>query len=202
VNRMRRLTSQVRNIAEVSTDVARGDLSKKITVDAKGEILSVKDTINTMVDQLNSFAGEVTASRARWAPKGSSAGQADVKGVSGVWKDLDRQRELHGKNLTTQVRGIVKVGDGGGQRRSGQALLGERQGRDSPRWARRSNMTKTLSIFAQQATKAWRGPWAWKGSWAPPGRGTRSGGHLEEPDRPTSTLLANNLTGRCATSPT
>ncbi|TMB07373.1 MAG: hybrid sensor histidine kinase/response regulator, partial [Deltaproteobacteria bacterium] len=110
VNRMAsNLTSQVRNIAEVSTAVARGDLSKKITVDAKGEILQLKDTINTMVDQLNSFAGEVTRVAREVGTEGKLGGQADVKGVSGVWKDLTDNVNFMASNLTTQVRGIVKV---------------------------------------------------------------------------------------------
>src|SRR5438309_2348554 len=110
VNRMAsNLTSQVRNIAEVSTAVARGDLSKKITVDAKGEMLQLKETINTMVDQLNSFAGEVTRVAREVGTEGKLGGQADVKGVSGVWKDLTDNVNFMASNLTTQVRGIVKV---------------------------------------------------------------------------------------------
>src|ERR1700736_481956 len=82
------LTAQVRNIAEVTTAVAKGDLSKKISVDAKGEILQLKNTMNTMVDQLRSFAGEVTRVAREVGTEGKLGGQADVKGVSGVWKDL------------------------------------------------------------------------------------------------------------------
>src|SRR5690606_30688171 len=82
------LTGQVRNIAEVTTAVARGDLSRKITVDVKGEILQLKDTINIMVDQLNSFAGEVTRVAREVGTEGKLGGQAQVRGVSGVWKDL------------------------------------------------------------------------------------------------------------------
>ncbi len=90
------LTAQVRNIAEVTTAVARGDLSRKITVDVKGEILELKDTINTMVDQLNAFAGEVTRVAREVGTEGRLGGQANVPGVAGTWKDLDRQRQLHG----------------------------------------------------------------------------------------------------------
>ena len=82
------LTNQVRNIAEVTTAVARGDLSRKITVDVRGEILALKDTINTMVDQLSSFASEVTRVAREVGTEGKLGGQADVKGVAGVWKDL------------------------------------------------------------------------------------------------------------------
>ena len=87
------LTGQVRNIAEVTTAVANGDLSKKITVDVKGEILELKNTINTMVDQLNAFASEVTRVAREVGTEGKLGGQAQVEGVAGTWKDLDRQRE-------------------------------------------------------------------------------------------------------------
>jgi HAMP domain-containing protein/signal transduction histidine kinase/FixJ family two-component response regulator len=103
------LTSQVRNIAKVTTAVATGDLSQKITVDAKGEILELKNTINTMVDQLNSFAAEVTRVAKEVGTEGKLGGQANVKGVSGTWKDLtDNVNQLAG-NLTSQVRNIAKV---------------------------------------------------------------------------------------------
>ncbi len=103
------LTSQVRNIAKVTTAVAKGDLSQKITVDAKGEILELKNTINTMVDQLNSFAAEVTRVAKEVGTEGKLGGQAEVKGVGGTWKDLtDNVNQLAG-NLTAQVRNIAKV---------------------------------------------------------------------------------------------
>ena len=98
------LTAQVRNIAEVTTSVAKGDLSKKITVDAKGEILELKNTINTMVDQLNSFAAEVTRVAKEVGTEGKLGGQAEVSGVSGVWKDLTDNVNFMASNLTTQVR--------------------------------------------------------------------------------------------------
>src|SRR6202041_2370851 len=98
-----------RNIAEVTTSVAKGDLSKKITVDAKGEILELKDTMNTMVDQLNSFASEVTRVAREVGTEGKLGGQAEVRGVSGVWKDLTDNVNFMASNLTTQVRGIVRV---------------------------------------------------------------------------------------------
>src|SRR5438477_1967209 len=98
------LTDQVRNIAKVTTAVANGDLSQKITVDAKGEIYELKDTINTMVDQLNSFAAELRRVAKEVGTEGRLGGQADVKGVSGTWKDLtDHVNHLAG-NLTSQVR--------------------------------------------------------------------------------------------------
>src|SRR5918993_1004710 len=103
------LTGQVRNIAEVTTAVANGDLSKKITVDVKGEILELKLTINTMVDQLNSFAGEVTRVAREVGTEGKLGGQAEVKGVAGTWKDLTENVNGMAANLTGQVRNIAEV---------------------------------------------------------------------------------------------
>jgi len=103
------LTTQVRNIAAVTTAVATGDLSKKITVDVKGEILELKDTVNTMVDQLSSFADEVTRVAREVGMEGKLGGQAVVKGVSGTWKDLTDNVNFMASNLTDQVRGIAKV---------------------------------------------------------------------------------------------
>src|SRR2546421_744422 len=105
----RNLTGQVRNIAEVTTAVARGDLSKKITVDVEGEILELKDTINTMVDQLRSFASEVTRVAREVGTEGILGGQADVKGVAGTWKDLTDNVNMMAGNLTGQVRNIAEV---------------------------------------------------------------------------------------------
>ncbi len=103
------LTSQVRNIADVTTAVARGNLSKKITVDVRGEIAELKDTINTMVDQLNAFAGEVTRVAREVGSEGKLGGQADVKGVAGTWKDLTDSVNTMAGNLTSQVRNIADV---------------------------------------------------------------------------------------------
>ncbi|MFY9309485.1 MAG: HAMP domain-containing protein, partial [Bacteroidia bacterium] len=103
------LTSQVRNIAEVTTAVAKGDLSKKITVDVKGEILELKNTINTMVDQLNSFGSEVTRVAREVGSEGKLGGQATVEGVDGIWKDLTDSVNQMGSNLTAQVRNIAEV---------------------------------------------------------------------------------------------
>src|SRR5678810_47476 len=103
------LTAQVRNIAEVTTAVARGDLSRKITVDVKGEILELKDTINTMVDQLNGFAGEVTRVAREVGTEGKLGGQAQVPGVGGTWKDLTDNVNSMAGNLTAQVRNIAEV---------------------------------------------------------------------------------------------
>jgi HAMP domain-containing protein len=103
------LTGQVRNIAQVTTAVAKGDLTQKITVDAKGEILELKNTINVMVDQLNSFASEVTRVAREVGSEGKLGGQAQVRGVSGTWKDLTDSVNFMAGNLTDQVRGIAKV---------------------------------------------------------------------------------------------
>ena len=103
------LTAQVRNIADVTTAVANGDLSKKITVDVKGEILELKNTINTMVDQLSSFASEVTRVAREVGTEGKLGGQADVKGVAGTWKDLTDNVNFMAGNLTAQVRNIADV---------------------------------------------------------------------------------------------
>src|SRR3984893_9642828 len=103
------LTNQVRNIAGVTTAVAKGDLTTKITVDARGEILELKNTINTMVDQLSSFASEVTRVAREVGTEGELGGQADVKGVGGVWKDLTDNVNFMAGNLTNQVRNIAEV---------------------------------------------------------------------------------------------
>src|SRR3954466_9193550 len=103
------LTGQVRNIAEVTTAVARGDLSRKITVDVRGEILLLKETINTMVDQLNGFAAEVTRVAREVGTEGNLGGQAQVPGVAGTWKDLTDSVNAMATNLTGQVRNIAEV---------------------------------------------------------------------------------------------
>src|SRR5438094_7438448 len=101
------LTAQVRNIAQVATAVAKGDLSQKITVDAQGEILELKSTVNTMVDQLSSFADEVTRVAREVGTEGRLGGQAQVKGVSGTWRDLTENVNGMAANLTGQVRNIA-----------------------------------------------------------------------------------------------
>src|SRR5271154_7638119 len=103
------LTAQVRNIAEVTTAVARGELSRKITVDVRGEILELKDTINTMVVQLNGFASEVTRVAREVGTEGALGGQAEVRGVAGTWKDLTDSVNAMATNLTSQVRNIAEV---------------------------------------------------------------------------------------------
>ena len=111
------LTDQVRNIAEVATAVAKGDLSQKITVDARGEILELKNTINTMVDQLSSFADEVTRVAREVGTEGMLGGQAEVEGVSGTWRGLTENVNQMANNLTSQVRNIAQVATAVARRR-------------------------------------------------------------------------------------
>ncbi|WP_395837333.1 HAMP domain-containing protein [Archangium violaceum] len=146
------LTAQVRNIAEVTTSVARGDLSRKITVDARGEVLELKNTVNTMVDQLRSFAGEVTRVAKEVGTEGKLGGQADVPGVSGVWKDLTDNVNLMASNLTTQVRGIVKVVTAVANGDLSQRLVVDAKGEVAALADTLNSMTKTLGIFADQVT--------------------------------------------------
>ena len=124
------LTGQVRNIAEVTTAVALGDLSKKITVDVKGEILELKNTINTMVDQLNSFASEVTRVAREVGTEGKLGGQAQVRGVAGTWKDLTDNVNLMAANLTGQVRNIADVTTAVAKGDLVEEDHGRREGRD------------------------------------------------------------------------
>ncbi|SDU05730.1 GAF sensor hybrid histidine kinase [Verrucomicrobium sp. GAS474] len=146
------LTSQVRNIAAVTTAVANGDLSKKITVDVKGEILELKDTINTMVDQLRSFASEVTRVAREVGTEGKLGGQADVKGVAGTWKDLTDNVNLMAGNLTNQVRGIAVVVTAVANGDLKRKLTVEAKGEIAALAETINSMTDTLAIFADQVT--------------------------------------------------
>jgi HAMP domain-containing protein/signal transduction histidine kinase/DNA-binding response OmpR family regulator len=146
------LTGQVRNIAEVATAVARGDLSRKIAVDVKGEILELKDTINTMVDQLNSFAAEVTRVAREVGTEGKLGGQAAVPGVAGTWKDLTDNVNVMAANLTNQVRGIVKVVTAVANGDLRQKLAVEAKGEVAALADTINSMTNTLAIFAEQVT--------------------------------------------------
>ena len=146
------LTGQVRNIAQVTTAVASGDLSKKITVDVKGEILELKNTINTMVDQLNSFASEVTRVAREVGTEGKLGGQALVQGVSGIWKDLTDNVNFMARNLTTQVRGIVKVVTAVANGDLKQKLAVDARGEVAALAETINNMTDTLSTFAEQVS--------------------------------------------------
>jgi HAMP domain-containing protein/CheY-like chemotaxis protein/signal transduction histidine kinase len=150
------LTAQVRNIAEVTTAVARGDLSRKITVDVKGEILELKNTINTMVDQLRSFASEVTRVAREVGTEGKLGGQADVPGVAGTWKDLTDSVNFMAANLTNQVRGIVKVVTAVADGNLRQKLTVAAKGEVAALAETINNMTDTLATFAEQVTNVAR----------------------------------------------
>jgi HAMP domain-containing protein/signal transduction histidine kinase/CheY-like chemotaxis protein len=146
------LTAQVRNIAQVTTAVANGDLSKKITVDVKGEILDLKNTVNTMVDQLNSFAAEVTRVAREVGTEGKLGGQALVGGVAGIWKDLTDNVNLMASNLTNQVRGIAEVVTAVAMGDLNKKLTVEARGEIAELADTINNMTNTLALFAEQVT--------------------------------------------------
>jgi len=146
------LTAQVRNIAQVTTAVANGNLSRKITVDVQGEILELKDTINTMVDQLNSFASEVTRVAREVGTDGKLGGQAEVKGVAGTWKDLTDNVNFMAANLTTQVRGIAKVVTAVANGDLKRKLILETKGEIAELADTINGMIDTLATFADQVT--------------------------------------------------
>ena len=150
------LTAQVRNIAEVTTAVATGDLSKKITVDVKGEILELKNTINTMVDQLNAFAGEVTRVAREVGTEGKLGGQAEVKGVAGTWKDLTDNVNFMAGNLTAQVRGIARVVTAVANGDLKRKLALEAKGEIAALADTINEMIDTLATFADQVTNVAR----------------------------------------------
>src|SRR5204863_437824 len=150
------LTAQVRNIAEVATAIASGDLSKKITVDVRGEILELKNTINTMVDQLGSFAGEVTRVAREVGIEGKLGGQAMVPGVSGTWKDLtDNVNQLAG-NLTSQVRNIAQVTTAVAKGDLTRKITVEVQGELLELKNTINTMVDQLSAFADEVTRVAR----------------------------------------------
>jgi HAMP domain-containing protein/signal transduction histidine kinase/DNA-binding response OmpR family regulator len=146
------LTGQVRNIADVTTAVAKGDLSKKITVDVKGEILELKNTINTMVDQLNGFASEVTRVAREVGTEGKLGGQAQVPGVGGTWKDLTDNVNLMATNLTNQVRGIAEVVTAVAQGNLKRKLTVDAKGEIAALAETINFMIDTLATFADQVT--------------------------------------------------
>jgi signal transduction histidine kinase/CheY-like chemotaxis protein/HAMP domain-containing protein len=146
------LTGQVRNIADVTTAVAKGDLSKKITVDVKGEILALKDTINVMVDQLNGFASEVTRVAREVGTEGKLGGQAQVPGVGGTWKDLTDNVNLMATNLTNQVRGIADVVTAVAQGNLKRKLTVDAKGEIAALAETINFMIETLSTFGDQVT--------------------------------------------------
>ena len=146
------LTSQVRNIAEVTKAVASGDLTKKVTIDVKGEILDLKNTINTMVDQLNSFAFEVTRVAREVGTEGKLGGQAEVQGVAGTWKDLTDSVNMMASNLTNQVRGIAKVVTAVATGNLKQKLSIVSRGEVAQLTETINEMIDTLAVFADQVT--------------------------------------------------
>jgi CheY-like chemotaxis protein/HAMP domain-containing protein len=146
------LTAQVRDIANVTTAVANGDLTRKITVDVKGELLELKGTVNTMVDQLNGFAAEVTRVAREVGTEGQLGGQAEVRGVSGVWRGLTDNFNLMARNLTEQVRGIARVVTAVANGNLDQRLTLETKGETATLVDTINAMTVTLSTFAEQVT--------------------------------------------------
>ncbi|HUE58420.1 MAG TPA: HAMP domain-containing protein [Acidimicrobiales bacterium] len=150
------LTSQVRNIAQVTTAVAQGDLSQKITVDAQGEILELKNTVNTMVDQLSSFADEVTRVAREVGTEGRLGGQAQVKDVSGTWRDLTDNVNYMAANLTSQVRNIAQVATAVAQGDLSQKITVDAQGEILELKSTVNTMVDQLSSFADEATRVAR----------------------------------------------
>jgi len=150
------LTSQVRNIAQVATAVAKGDLSQKITVDARGEILELKDVVNTMVDQLSSFADEVTRVARELGTEGKLGGQAQVRGVSGTWRDLTDNVNFMGSNLTSQVRNIAQVATAVARGDLSQKITVDAQGEILELKSTVNTMVDQLSSFADEVTRVAR----------------------------------------------
>src|SRR5205823_3845885 len=146
------LTGQVRNIADVTKAVAAGDLSKKITVDVKGEILELKNTVNTMVDQLRSFASDRKSVAREVGTDGKLGGQAEVKGISGTWKDLTDNVNLMAANLTNQVRGIAKVVTAVAKGELDRKFTVEAKGEIAALADTINSMIDTLATFADQVT--------------------------------------------------
>src|SRR5579859_110492 len=150
------LTSQVRNIAQVATAVAEGDLTQKVTVDARGEILQLKETINTMVDQLSLFADEVTRVAGEVGTEGNLGGQARVRGVSGTWKDLTNNVNVMASNLTAQVRSISQVATAVARGDLSQKITVEAKGEVAALAESINSMVDTLSVFAGEVTRVAR----------------------------------------------
>ena len=176
------LTGQVRNIADVTTAVANGDLSKKITVDVKGEILELKNTINTMVDQLSSFASEVTRVAREVGTEGKLGGQADVRGVAGTWKDLTDSVNFMASNLTGQVRNIAEVTTAVANGDLSKKITVDVKGEILELKNTINTMVDQLSSFAAEVTP--RGPRSgYRRQARRPGRSERRVRHVEGPHR-------------------
>ena len=176
------LTGQVRNIAEVATAIANGDLSRKITVDVRGEILQLKETLNTMVDQLNRFAGEVTRVAREVGTEGQLGGQAQVPGVAGTWKDLTDNVNSMASNLTGQVRNIAEVTTAVARGDLGRKITVDVKGEILELKNTINTMVDQLNAFASEVTRVAREVGHRRqAGW--PGGGAGRGGHLEGPDR-------------------
>ncbi|MEV6960723.1 HAMP domain-containing protein [Streptomyces sp. NPDC051207] len=188
------LTSQVRNVAQVATAVAKGDLSQKITVDARGEILELKNTINTMVDQLSAFADEATRVAREVGTEGRLGGQAHVRGVSGTWKDLTDNVNVMASNLTGQVRSIAQVATAVARGDLSQKITVEAKGEVAALADAINTMVDTLSAFADEVTRVAREV----------GTEGRLGGQAQVPNvagtwkdlTDNVNSMANNLTGQ------
>ncbi|MEU4873258.1 HAMP domain-containing protein, partial [Streptomyces sp. NPDC021608] len=188
------LTNQVRNVAQVATAVAKGDLSQKITVDARGEILELKNTINTMVDQLSAFADEVTRVAREVGTAGNLGGQATVRGVSGTWKDLTDNVNVMASNLTGQVRSIAQVATAVARGDLSQKITVEAKGEVAALADVINTMVDTLSAFADEVTRVAREV----------GTEGRLGGQAQVPNvagtwkdlTDNVNSMANNLTGQ------
>ena len=176
------LTNQVRNIAKVTTAVANGDLSQKITVDAKGEILELKNTINTMVDQLNSFAAEVTRVAREVGTEGKLGGQAEVTGVSGTWKDLTDNVNCMACNLTDQVRNIAKVTTAVANGDLSQKITVDVKGEILELKNTINTMVDQLELVRRRSDPR-RARGRHRRQARRPGRGARASRHLEGPHR-------------------
>ena len=176
------LTGQVRNIAQVTTAVARGDLTQKITVDARGEILELKTTINTMVDQLSAFADEVTRVAREVGTDGILGGQAQVRGVGGTWKDLTDNVNSMALNLTGQVRSIAQVSTAVARGDLSQKISVEAKGEVAALAQTINTMVDTLRAFADEVTRVAREVGT-EGILGGQAAGAERGRHLEGPDR-------------------
>ena len=189
----------MRNIAEVSTAIASGDLSKKITVDVRGEILELKDTINTMVDQLNAFAGEVTRVAREVGTEGKLGGQALVRGVAGTWKDLTDSVNSMASNLTGQVRNIAEVATAVARGDLSRKITVDVRGEILELKDTLNTMVDQLNAFAAEVTRVAREV----------GTEGKLGGQAQVPGvagtwkdlTDSVNSMAGNLTARSATSP-
>ena len=175
------LTNQVRNIAGVTTAVAKGDLSTKITVDARGEILELKNTVNIMVDQLNSFASEVTRVAREVGTEGKLGGQAEVRGVGGMWKDLTDSVNSMAGNLTAQVRNIAQVTTAVANGNLSRKITVDVQGEILELKDTINTMVDQLNGFASEVTRVAREVGT-EGKLGGQAEGTRRGRRVEGPD--------------------